>query len=111
MVDFAEQLRARTAADQEPRLSAEDIDLLLDQFKTTDAAGLPPTDPLWTPTYNLRAAARAGWKLKSGRAAELINSDLDGDRLEAQQIFEHCQRMVVEFSGNAAPVMGPPAAA
>lgn len=97
-----------TAAHSEPTLSSAEIDELLEMFKKTDSAGYLPTDPLWTPTYNLRAAAREGWKWKAGKAAELQSTDLDGDRMSANQIFEHCQRMIKTYSTAASPSAGPP---
>lgn len=108
MPDFAAQLGRMTAADQEPTLSSADIEDLLTMFKKTDSAGYLPADPLWTPTYNLRAAAREGWKWKAARAAELQSTDLDGDRMSANQIFEHCQRMIKVYSNTASPSTGPP---
>lgn len=97
-MDPFERLSKMVAATQEPVLTNEELETILELFAKTDADGVTPTDPEWTPTYNLRAAAREGWKWKMGRAAELQSTDLDGDRMSANQIFEHCERMVKKYS-------------
>jgi hypothetical protein len=93
-----DRLRAMTAAGSQPTLSEDDLADLLARFSVVDSAGLPPGDSNWTPTYDMRAAAREGWRLKAARAVELISTDLDGDRMSANQIFEHCQAMIRSFS-------------
>jgi hypothetical protein len=93
-----DRLRAMTAAGSQPKLSEEDLTDLLARFSIADSAGRPPSDPAWVATYDLRAAAREGWRLKAAKAAELISTDLDGDRLSANQLFEHCQAMIRSFS-------------
>jgi hypothetical protein len=105
MADAHKKLSRMTASCSEPQLSIEEIDDLLSMFQKTDADGLAPDDDDWTPTYNLRAAAREGWRWKAAKASELISSDLDGDRMSSQQLFDHCQRMICTYSGSAAPAM------
>lgn len=107
MPDSAEKTRLKrdTAWDQTPKLTDGEIDALLTQFSKTDANGLDADEAGWTPTYNLRAAARAGWQIKMGRAAELQSTDLDGDRMSANQIFDHCWAMVKRYSLAASPSM------
>lgn len=101
-----DRLRAMTAAGSQPTLSEDDLADLLARFSMVDSAGLPPDDASWTPTYDLRAAAREGWRLKAARAAELISTDLDGDRMSANQIFEHCQAMIRSFSSPRSVMYG-----
>lgn len=99
-----DKLKRLTAWRSVPKLTPDELQSLLDDFKQIDADGLLPTDPLWTPTYNLRAAARMGWKMKLGKASELQSTDLDGDRMSANQVFEHCKEMVKQFASNASPL-------
>lgn len=108
MPDSAEKIRlkAMTAWEQEPALSDEEVDALLAQFSVPDADGNVPSDEEWTPTYNLRKAAAEGWRWKMGRASDLISTDLDGDRMSADQVFEHCRRMVWQYAGTASPSVG-----
>lgn len=108
MADAAAKIRlkAMTAWANEPTLSEQEIDALLDQYSLEDADGYTDADVEWTPTYNLRAAAKDGWTWKMGRCADLVSTDLDGDRMSSNQLFDHCQAMVRKYSGTAAPSMG-----
>lgn len=98
-------LRTLTAADGVPKLTDDEIDRLLAKYAIADSDGLTPDDEDWVPTYNMRAAAREGWKLKMAKAAELTSTDLDGDRMSANQIFQHCREMLRQFGGTASPVV------
>ena len=102
MVD-EQRLKIYTAWDTQPALSQAEIAELLAMFSKTDANGVAPGDPGYVATYNLRAAAREGWRWKLAKAAELQSTDLDGDRMSANQIFEHCERMVRRYSNTASP--------
>ncbi|MCC6328992.1 MAG: hypothetical protein IT174_10780 [Acidobacteria bacterium] len=101
-MDHFEQLKRMTAAAAEPVLANDEIESLLAMFAVVDADGLKPTDPEWRPTYRLKAAAAEGWRWKAAKAAELISSDLDGDRMSAHQVFYHCQDMVKIYSRGTA---------
>lgn len=107
MPDSAEKTRLKmmTAWDNVPKLTDGEIDDLLARSSKTDADGLDPDEAGWTPTYNLRAAAKEGWQVKMGRAAELQSTDLDGDRMSANQVFDHCSAMVKRYSLAASPSM------
>lgn len=99
-----------TAWDKEPTLSDEEIDSLLTIYSVADADGYEPGDEDWVETYNLRAAAAEGWRWKAARSSELQSTDLDGDRMSSNQIFEHCQRMIKTYSrATASPSVGPAA--
>lgn len=87
-----------TAASAEPALAEEELTQLLADFSRPDAEGRPPTDLNWVPTYDLNAAAAEGWRWKAARATELTAVDLDGTKLSAEQIFEHCERMIGVYS-------------
>lgn len=100
-----DRLKRMTAWEDTPCLSSDELQSLLDQYAIADSDGLTPADEEWVPTYDLRAAARQGWKLKMGKAAELQSTDLDGDRMSANQIFDHCERMMKRYAGTASPVM------
>lgn len=95
-----DSLKRMTAWASEPALSSDDLDALLDRFKITDSNGVPPSEEDWVPTYNLRAAAAEGWRWKAAKASELQSTDLDGDRMSANQIFDHCQRMIKTYSAS-----------
>jgi hypothetical protein len=100
MATAEDKLKRMTAWDKEPTLSSQEIADLLEMFARVDKDGYGPADAEWTPTYNLRAAAAEGWRWKAGKASELISSDLDGDRMSANQLFEHCQRMIKTYAAS-----------
>lgn len=100
------RLKTMTASASKPTLSETEIDQLISMFSVADANLNAPNSVGWAPTYNLRAAAKEGWKWKMGKASELISTDLDGDRMSAQQIFDHCKEMMNSYSGTASAAMG-----
>jgi hypothetical protein len=93
-----QKIARMTASDSEPVLAVEDLEQLLAANGRPDAEGRPPTDLNWTPTYDLNAAAAEGWRWKAARAGELTAVDLDGTKLSAEQIFDHCERMIQVYS-------------
>lgn len=101
-----DKLKRMTAWEAKPRLSQDELESLLERFAVADSDGYAPTDEEWVPTYMLRSAAREGWVMKMGKASELISSDLDGDRMSADQIFRNCERMVRKYSGTSSPTIG-----
>lgn len=100
-----DRLKRMTAWEQVPKLTVDDLEALLEQYAIVDADGYTPSEVEWVPTYNLRSAARQGWLIKKGRAAELTSTDLDGNRMSANQVFEHCKEMVRSYAGTASPLM------
>jgi hypothetical protein len=100
-----DRLKRMTAWDTVPTLSPDELDALLASSALADGDGNAPSDDGWTPTYAFRSAARGGWALKMGKAAELQSTDLDGDRMSANQVFDHCERMVKRYSSTGSPVM------
>ena len=96
-----DRLKRMTAWESVPCLSSDDLEALLNQFSLTDADDLTPADEDWTPTYNFRAAAAEAWRWKMGRCADAVSTDLDGDRMSANQLFDHCEAMLKKYSGKA----------
>jgi hypothetical protein len=109
MLDPFSILRKMAAADAEPVIDASELESILAAYAKSDRLGNSPQSAEWIPTYDLRAAAAEAWRRKAARAAELVSSDLDGDRLSANQVFEHCERMAKMYSkSTASPAVGPP---
>lgn len=100
-----ERLKIRCAWTAEPQLSQGEITEILAMHQIIDANGVSPGGDGYVPTWNLRAATREGWLWKLGKAAELQSTDLDGDRMSANQIFDQCERMVKRYAGTASPVL------
>lgn len=88
-----------TAWDVEPTLSEGDLDAFLAAFALEDAAGLPPSDVGWTPTYNLNAAAAAAWIIKAGRASPLTEVDPPGSGIFTSKVFDNCRAMARIYTG------------
>ena len=108
MASVLDKLKSMTAWASEPTLSSDQLDTLLSMFAKADEEGLMPSEVGWTPTYHLRAAAAEGWRWKAAKASELISSDLDGDRMSSNQLFDHCQRMIRTYSSSHATAITTP---
>ncbi len=83
-----DRLKMMTAWESQPKLTEAEIRelLMMHGFPDPDLDADPPANAVKL----LRAAAREGWKWKAAKASELQSTDLDGDRMSANQIFEHC---------------------
>lgn len=90
-----------TSSGDVPALTSGEIDDLLAEFAIADANGRSPDDAEWSPTYAMRSAAAEGWRRKAGKASPLQSTDLDGDRMSSNQIFEHCLAMAKRYAGTA----------
>jgi len=75
----------------EPVLSEDDLGELLAAVALQDANGLAPLNEEWTPTYDLNAAAVAGWLIKAGRAATLVDEPTAGT--VTSKVFDNCRAM------------------
>lgn len=86
-------LKKMTAWDTAPALTETELDDLLSESSLADAAGLAPDDPAWEPTYDLNAAAAAGWLMKAGRASALVEVDPPGSGMYTSKVFDNCRLM------------------
>lgn len=86
-----DKLKQLTSWDAEPALTEDDLGELLVAASLEDANGLAPINEEWTPTYDLNAAAVAGWLIKAGRAAATIDTPESGPA--TSKIFDNCRRM------------------
>ena len=82
-------------------MTETEIDELLLQSETVDAEGNAPTSEDWSPTYDLNAAAAAGWMIKAGRAANTTETEPDSLQVTSR-IFENCLRMARLYGGKRA---------
>lgn len=107
MASLFETFSKMAGSAMEPLLTNSELETILARFAVADAAGVAPSGPEWTPTYNLRAAAAEAWRWKAAKASEMVSTDLDGDRMSANQIFDQCERMIRVYSrSTASPRMG-----
>ena len=88
-----DKLKKMTAWDVDPTLSEDELDELLIPCCLVDHSGLAPTDPGWTPTYDINAAAAAGWLIKAARAAALVEIDPPGSGIFTSKVFDNCRTM------------------
>ncbi|MGI8812133.1 MAG: hypothetical protein ACR2IH_06345 [Pyrinomonadaceae bacterium] len=91
------KLKRMTAWDIEPVLTDGEIDELLAQACIADSAGVAPISEEWTPTYDLNAAAAAGWLTKAARAASLVEVDPPGSGIVTAKVFENCRAMAKDY--------------
>jgi hypothetical protein len=88
-----DKLKKMTAWNVDPQLTDAEIDELLIAASLADSTGLPPSDPAWTPTYDLNLAAVSGWTIKAGRASALVEVDPPGSGLFSSKVFDNCRAM------------------
>ena len=82
-----------TASDADPLLTDDELDEMLVPNSLVDKFGLLPTDPDWTPTYDLNAAAAAAWLVKAARAAATVEVDPPGSGIFTSKVFDNCRAM------------------
>jgi hypothetical protein len=103
------RLQRMIAATEEPLLDVADIDDLVVIAKRPDSAGLVPSDPLWTPTWDLNAAAAEGWLWKAGKVSPNYSFGIDASRDMQSDVFTHCMAMhesLTKGSSGSAKVPG-----
>ena len=82
-----------TAWDVAPALTDDELDEILVPCCVIDKDGLPPSDPDWTPTYDINSAAASAWLIKAARAAATVEVDPPGSGLFTSKVFENCRAM------------------
>lgn len=92
-----DKLKKMTSWNVAPTLADAEIDELLIQFGLEDTNGLAPLNEEWTPTYDLNAAAGAGWLIIADRASELVEVDPPGSGIVTSKIFDNCCRMATIY--------------
>lgn len=55
----------------------------------------------WSPTFNLAAAAAAGWLQKAGQVSDSFSFSADGSSFSPQQVHEHCMKQYEIWSARA----------
>jgi len=80
-----------TAWDNEPTLTEDDLGELLAAAALQDINGLAPANEEWTPTYDLNAAAVAGWLIKAARVAATVDEPTAG--VVTSKVFDNCRSM------------------
>jgi hypothetical protein len=95
--DARAELVRLVAPDMPPTLESADVDALLAGARRPDSCGRPPSSADWVPTYDLDAAAAAGWEMKAGRALGFDFGE-DGQRFNVSHLHEQCLKMVALYT-------------
>jgi len=82
-----------TAWNLDPTLTEDDLGELLASAALQDINGFAPANEEWTPTYDLNAAAVAGWLIKAGRASSLVEVDPPESGILTSKVFDNCRAM------------------
>lgn len=102
------QLEGMCAASSEPRLSDEEVWDILQLARRSDYWGLLIDDPDWTPTWDLRWAAREGWLRKAGKATEQFTFTTDGQTFHRSNLIDHCLQMARRYATVGSAPLGYP---
>lgn len=95
--DAITELKIMVAASDDPALSNDEIDLLIEKVSLVDSYGYAPTHELWTGTYDLNRAASLGWKWKAAKVAGRFNFSDAGASYSRSQMYDHCIAMSKEY--------------
>jgi len=96
-------------AEEDPALSDEQVESLVELARRPDAEGLTALEEGWTPTWDLNFAAAEGWRRKAGIAATRFNFSEDGQTFQRAQIYAHCIAQAEAYASKgmgAIPVQG-----
>lgn len=89
------------AANDDPVLASEDIDVLLDMARRVDENTVQPSATGWTETYDVNYAVAQGWMIKAGKSANKYLFMTGGKMLSRNQIYEHCVAMYKRYAMKA----------
>lgn len=79
-----------TSASSLPELGADEIEGLVESAKRRDGQGRLPTDPEWSPTWDLDESIGRGWRIKAAAAAALHDVNLQGLSFSQSQLYKQC---------------------
>lgn len=95
-----------TSADVDPKLTAQDVDDLLEDHARVDAEGRLPDHDEWEPTYDLNMAAAAGWDLKAALCAHQVGFSADGASFHLEQLRANAEAQAELYRKRAAGAIG-----
>jgi hypothetical protein len=96
------KLRLFSGATQDPKLTDDELGVLLAQWAVRDADGLAPTDDGWVPTHLLAGAIADAWRAKAAAASSRAAFSADGSSFQRDQVFRHCMQMADRYAAQAA---------
>lgn len=103
--DARAQLVQLVAQSMEPVLADEVLDSILLRARRPDGACRVPSDPAWTPTFDLNAAAAEGWETKAALTAGDYDFAASGQRFDRSQVHAQCLKMAELYSRGGGSVL------
>jgi len=92
-------------ADTEPTLSPEELADCLFLARCVDESGLAPSDPDWTPTWDLNKAAAEGWRRKAAKVVTAYDVQADDAKLSRSQMFKQFMQMAKLYANKSISVV------
>lgn len=104
------RLKGQVASTVVPVLSDAQITDLLLQAQRPDVNGRPPSDPAWTPTWDLAYASAEGWALKAAAAAAMYDVSADGANFRKSSVADACLKQEAYWRARVGGYLGAQAA-
>lgn len=93
MATALEQLKNITAWEDDPALTEDELEDMLASAALPDDDGKTPESEGWSPTYDMKVAARDAWLIKAARAAALVEVDPPESGIVTSKVFDNCRSM------------------
>lgn len=87
-----------SVGDCEPKITSEDLDMIVNQVKMVDKYGVLPTEATWENTYNVNLGISLAWQLKAGRTADRYLFMTGGKMFSRNQYYDHCLKQAKYFA-------------
>ena len=97
------RLKLLSAAEQEPEVTDDELEALIEPWAVNDRYGVSPEESDWIPTYDMPRAVAEVWEIKASKAANMVDFDVDGSEVSNSQIYEHCMAQAETWKRKASP--------
>lgn len=91
----------RLQPDVDPVITASELDQLLEVAAVPDADGRAPTDPDWSPSYDIDGCNRAivdGYDVKIAKAAGRVDFTADTQSFRRSQLLDRLEAQRAKFA-------------
>jgi hypothetical protein len=100
-----DKLKLITAWTDDPALTEDEVEDLLEAAAMLDGTGKTPETEGWSPTYDMNRAASEAWLIKAARAAALVEVDPPGSGIVTSKVFDNCRRMAQLYTSRRSATM------
>lgn len=90
-------------ASSRPTFTVAQVERLLDAHRVTDPDGRRVSDPGYTATWDLNAAAAEGWRRKAAFVAGDFTFSADDARYDKGAVLANCEAMVALYVARMGP--------